>query len=64
MDDGEEPADAARREVAEETGSFFQRWAASCGSGNHHRIDHVFLTRAADAAPKVTLKPTENEKAD
>ncbi|PWK84458.1 hypothetical protein C8D88_10873 [Lentzea atacamensis] len=49
---------------SEETGSFFQRWAASCGSGNRHRIDHVFLTRAADAAPKVTLKPTENEKAD
>lgn len=30
---------------------------------NHHGLDHVFLARATDTAPKVALKLTENEKA-
>lgn len=31
---------------------------------SHHRIDHVFLGQITDTAPKVALKPTENEKVE
>lgn len=72
LDDGEEPVDAARREVAEETGIVLpalgrKLWIRESRfhykGGDHHRIDHVFLARATNTAPKVALKPTENEKA-
>ncbi|WP_394620064.1 hypothetical protein JNUCC0626_13460 [Lentzea sp. JNUCC 0626] len=29
---------------------------------DHHRVDHVLFCRITDTAPKVALKPTENEK--
>lgn len=72
LDEGEEPPDAARREVAEETGIVLpvlgrKLWIRESRfhykGRDHHRIDHVFLGRITDTAPKVALKPTENEKA-
>ncbi|MEU0885878.1 NUDIX domain-containing protein [Lentzea sp. NPDC005914] len=72
LDEGEEPADAARREVAEETGLVLpslgrKLWVRESRfqykGRDHHRVDHVFLGRITDTAPKVALKPTENEKA-
>lgn len=72
LDEGEDPADAARREVAEETGLVLpslgrKLWIRESRfhykGRDHHRIDHVFLGRITDTAPKVALKPTENEKA-
>src|SRR5688572_366245 len=72
LDEGEEPVDAARREVAEETGIVLptlgrKLWIRESRfhykGRDHHRIDHAFLACITDAAPKVALKPTENEKA-
>ena len=72
LDEGEDPADAARREVAEETGLVLpslgrKLWIRESRfhykGRDHHRVDHVFLGRITDTAPKVALKPTENEKA-
>jgi 8-oxo-dGTP pyrophosphatase MutT (NUDIX family) len=72
LDEGEEPVDAARREVAEETGIVLpslgrKLWIRESRfhykGRDHHRIDHVFLGRISDTAPKVALQPTENEKA-
>lgn len=72
LDEGEEPVDTARREVAEETGIVLpslgrKLWIRESRfhykGRDHHRIDHVFLARVTDTAPKVALKPTENEKA-
>ena len=70
LDEGEEPEDAARREVAEETGlvlpslgrKLWIRESRFRYKGRDHREDHVFLGRTTDTAPKVALKPTENEK--
>jgi len=72
VDPGEEPADAARREVAEETGIVLPRvdrhlWTRESRfhymGRDHHRIDLVFLARTAEAAPTIELQPTENERA-
>ncbi|SDO49191.1 NUDIX domain-containing protein [Lentzea jiangxiensis] len=60
------------REVAEETGLIIpslghKLWIRESRfhykGRDHHRQDHVLLSRITDAAPKVALKPTENEKA-
>lgn len=72
LDEGEKPEDAALREVAEETGIVIpslghKLWIRESRfhykGRDHHREDHVFLGRITDTAPKVALKPTENEKA-
>ncbi|MET9631643.1 NUDIX domain-containing protein [Lentzea sp. NPDC006480] len=72
LDEGEKPEDAALREVAEETGIIIpslgrKLWIRESRfhykGRDHHREDHVFLGRITDTAPKVALKPTENEKA-
>jgi ADP-ribose pyrophosphatase YjhB (NUDIX family) len=72
LDEGEELEDAALREVAEETGLVLpslgrKLWIRESRfrykGRDHHREDHVFLGRTTDTAPKVALKPTENEKA-
>ncbi|XVS62096.1 NUDIX hydrolase [Actinosynnema sp. CA-299493] len=63
--------DAARREVAEETGLRLDRlgpklWIRESrfhyrGRG-HHRIDHVYLARTTTTTPQLALRPTDNEK--
>ncbi|WP_329791269.1 NUDIX domain-containing protein [Lentzea sp. DG1S-22] len=72
LEQGEQPEDAAVREVAEEIGliipSLGQKlWIRESRlhykGRDHHRQDHVLLRRIIDAVPKVALKPTENEKA-
>lgn len=72
LDEGEEPADAARRELTEETGIVLPHvdrhlWTRESRfhymGRAHHRVDFVFLARVADATPTVELQPTENEKA-
>ncbi|KAA2252361.1 NUDIX domain-containing protein [Solihabitans fulvus] len=72
LDEGETLHDAARREVAEESGIVVtdlgrELWVRESRfhyqGRDHHRIDHVFLGRTSDTAPQVPLKPTENEKA-
>lgn len=71
VDPGEELADAARREVAEETGIVLPRvdrqlWIRESRfhymGRNHHRVDHVFLARITDPTSTVALRPTENER--
>ncbi|MGH3939613.1 MAG: NUDIX hydrolase [Pseudonocardiaceae bacterium] len=72
LDEGEDLADAARREVAEESGIVLptlgrKLWIRESRfhykGRDHHRIEYVFLGRTTDTAPQVALKPTENEKA-
>lgn len=72
LDEGEDLADAARREVAEESGIVLpslgrKLWVRESRfryqGRDHHRVEHVFLGRTTDTAPQVALKPTENEKA-
>ncbi len=72
LNDGEDLADAARRELAEESGILLQElgrklWVRESRftyrGRTHHRIEHVFLGRAPSTLAQVPLKPTENEKA-
>ncbi|MEU4806355.1 NUDIX domain-containing protein [Actinosynnema sp. NPDC023587] len=71
VDRHETLADAARREVAEETGIHLDHlgpklWIRESRfhyrGHNHHRIDHVYLARTATAASQLALRPTDNEK--
>ncbi|MGQ0840238.1 NUDIX hydrolase [Actinokineospora sp.] len=71
LDDGEDFHDAARREVAEETGITLttlgrELWVRESRfryqGRDHHRVEHVFLARTPSTAPQVALQPTENEK--
>jgi 8-oxo-dGTP pyrophosphatase MutT (NUDIX family) len=72
LDEGEDPRDAARRELAEESGIILaslgpELWIRESRfhykGKPHHRIDHVFLGRTRTTAPQTAPKPTENEKA-
>ncbi len=72
LDEGEDLRDAARRELAEESGIMLaalgrKLWVRESRfrykDRDHHRIEHVFLGRTPTTAPQVALKPTENEKA-
>jgi 8-oxo-dGTP pyrophosphatase MutT (NUDIX family) len=72
LDNGEDLRDAARRELAEESGITLttlgrELWVRESRfrykGRDHHRIEHVFLGRTPSTAPQVALKPTENEKA-
>jgi ADP-ribose pyrophosphatase YjhB (NUDIX family) len=71
LDQDEDLRDAARRELAEETGIMLatlgrELWIRESRfryqGRDHHRIEHVFLGRAPSTAQQVALKPTENEK--
>ncbi|WP_018680156.1 NUDIX hydrolase [Actinokineospora enzanensis] len=72
VDVGEDLHDAARREVAEETGIMLpglgrELWVRESRfrykGRDHHRVEHVFLGRTPSTAPQVAPRPTENEKA-
>jgi 8-oxo-dGTP pyrophosphatase MutT (NUDIX family) len=72
LEDGEDLADAARRELAEESGIVLRElgrklWVRESRftyrGRAHHRIEHVFLGRTPSTLVQVPLKPTENEKA-
>ncbi|MGH3885902.1 MAG: NUDIX hydrolase [Pseudonocardiaceae bacterium] len=72
LDDGEDLADAARRELAEESGILLRElgrrlWVRESRflyrGRAHHRIEHVFLGRTPSTSAQIPLKPTENEKA-
>ena len=72
LDEGENLRDAARRELAEESGIMLatlgrKLWTRESRfrykGRDHHRIEHVFLGHTPTTAPQVALKPTENEKA-
>ncbi|MGH3916015.1 MAG: NUDIX hydrolase [Pseudonocardiaceae bacterium] len=72
LDEGECPRDAARRELAEESGIMLttldrELWVRESRfrykGRDHHRVEHVFLGRTSSTVPQVALKPTENEKA-
>ncbi|MBV9144062.1 MAG: NUDIX domain-containing protein [Pseudonocardiales bacterium] len=72
LDEGEDLAQAARRELAEESGILLPElgrklWVRESRfryrGRAHHRIEHVFLGRTPSTLAQVPLKPTENEKA-
>ncbi|GAA2991579.1 NUDIX hydrolase [Actinokineospora diospyrosa] len=72
LDPDEDLHTAARRELAEETGILLTHldrklWARETRfhykGRDHHRIEHVFLARAATTTPQTSPKPTANEKA-
>ncbi|MGH3901270.1 MAG: NUDIX domain-containing protein [Pseudonocardiaceae bacterium] len=69
---GENLVDAARREVAEESGVILPNlgpklWVRESRfrykGRDHHRIEHVFLGRTPSTVPQVPLRPSENETA-
>jgi 8-oxo-dGTP pyrophosphatase MutT (NUDIX family) len=71
LDPGESLADAARREVAEESGIVLDElgpelWIRESRfrykDQDHHRVDHVFLGRTCDPISTAALRPSENEK--
>ncbi|MFE9748276.1 NUDIX hydrolase [Saccharothrix saharensis] len=71
LDPDETPTQAARRELAEETGIHHvtlgpKLWIRESRfhyrGHDHHRIDHVYLAHTTTTTPQVPLKPTENEK--
>lgn len=71
LDPDETPTDAARRELAEETGIHHitlgpELWIRESRfhyrGRHHHRIDHVYLAHTTTTTPQVPFKPTENEK--
>jgi len=72
LDDGETLTDAARREVAEESGLLLDTigrklWTRESRfhyrGRDHHRIDHVFLAHITDHTPQTPPRPTANERA-
>jgi 8-oxo-dGTP pyrophosphatase MutT (NUDIX family) len=72
LDEGEDLIDAARREVAEETGILLRRlgrelWVRESRfrykGRDHHRVEHVFLGRTPSTVPQFPLQPSENERA-
>jgi ADP-ribose pyrophosphatase YjhB (NUDIX family) len=72
LDEGENLLDAARREVAEESGIMLptlgrELWVRESRfrykGRDHHRVEHVFLGRTPSPVPQVAPTPTENEKA-
>ncbi len=71
-ENGEDLPQAARREVAEETGildvdlgrKLWKRESRFRYQGSdHHRVEHAFLGRTGVTTPQIALQPTENEKA-
>jgi 8-oxo-dGTP pyrophosphatase MutT (NUDIX family) len=72
VEGGENEADAARRELAEECGILLtglgrKLWVRESRfryrGRDHHRIDHVYLARTASTAEQVPPRPTDNERA-
>ncbi|MFD7658895.1 NUDIX hydrolase [Actinosynnema sp. NPDC059797] len=71
LDPNETPTDAARRELAEETGIHLNQlgphlWTRESRfhyrGQDHHRIDHVYLARTTTITPHAAPRPTDNEK--
>ncbi|MGX7826894.1 NUDIX hydrolase [Actinokineospora sp. 24-640] len=72
LDPGETLHDAARRELAEETGILIdslgpELWVRESRfhykGSDHHRVEHAFLARTATTQAQVPPRPTDNEKA-
>ncbi|MGW5721959.1 NUDIX domain-containing protein [Amycolatopsis sp. NPDC003865] len=72
LEDAAPREDAARREIAEETGLVLDEigrklWTHESRftyrGRDHHRLDHVYLARTDDDAPQVAVRYTANERA-